>query len=154
MSNPPEGMNTITPQMIVSDSRAAMALYERAFGATIGMVMEMPGTDGIMHAEFKIGDSTIFISDEMPQMPRKAPSGDISPVAFYLYVDDVDAVYQKAVDHGLEGVSEPEDMFWGDRTAVLHDPFGYNWTLAQQVRVVTPEDMQEGMKQMMSGASA
>lgn len=150
MSGIPTGMHSITPHLMVSDARAALALYQKAFGAEIVHVLEMPGTGIVMHASFKIGDSTLFISDEMPGGPRKAPGGNLTSVAFYLYTDDVDAAFIKTKAGGLDAVSEPEDMFWGDRTAVLHDSFGHNWTLATQLREVSPEEMAETMKQMAS----
>ncbi|MDG1417520.1 MAG: VOC family protein [Maricaulis sp.] len=148
MAKIPTGMHSITPHLMVKDARAALALYEKAFGAEIVHVLEMPGSGIVMHASFKIGDSTLFISDEMPGGPRKAPSGNMSSVAFYLYTKDVDAAFARAKTAGLDAMSEPEDMFWGDRTAVLHDPFGHNWTLATQLRDVSPEEMAETMKNM------
>lgn len=148
MTGIPTGMHSITPHLMVSDARAALELYQKAFGAEIIHVLELPGTKMIMHASFRIGDSTMFISDEIPGGPRKAPAGNLSSVAFYLYSDDVDAAFIKAKAGGLDAVSEPEDMFWGDRTAVLHDPFGHNWTLATQLREVSPDEMAETMKQM------
>tara|TARA_R110002096_G_scaffold126381_1_gene273192 strand:- start:1260 stop:1502 length:243 start_codon:yes stop_codon:yes gene_type:complete len=75
------------------------------------------------------------------------PTGK-SSAAFYVYVDDVDAAYAKAMSAGMEGVSAPEDMFWGDRTGVLHDGFGQNWTLATFQREVSPEEMGEIMTKM------
>ena len=152
MSGIPEGMSTVTPQMVVSNAKAALAIYEKALGAETQFIMEMPGTDLVMHASFKIGTSIMFISDEMPGGPRKAPVDGLASVAFYLHVDDVDAAYKTGIEGGFEGVSEPENMFWGDRTAVLHDPYGYNWTLATRVKEVGPEDMAEAIKNMASAS--
>jgi PhnB protein len=145
----PEGMNTVTPHLVVKDARAALALYEKSLGAEILHVLEMPGSGKVMHAGFKIGDSMLFISDEIPGMPREAPTDRTASVAFYVHVSDVDDVFQTAKTGGFEAVSEPEDMFWGDRTAVLNDQFGHNWTLATQIKVVSPEEMQAAIKTMM-----
>lgn len=149
MTGIPQGMHAVTPHLMVKDAKAALALYEKTLGAETIFVLEMPGGGPVMHAEFKIGDSHLFISDEMPGSPRKAPATDLASVAFYLYVDDVDQAYQTAIDGGLSSVSEPEDMFWGDRTAVLQDSFGHNWTLATFQKQVSPEEMTEAMKKMM-----
>jgi PhnB protein len=149
MSESPEGMNTVTPHLVVKDARAALALYEKSLGAEVLHVLEMPGTGKIMHAGFKIGDSTLFISDEIPGMPREAPTDTTASVSFYVHVSDVDDAFRTAQLGGLLAVSEPEDMFWGDRTAVLNDQFGHNWTLATQIRVVSPEEMQAAVNTMM-----
>jgi len=150
MSKRPEGFHTVTPYFMVAGAKSAIELYKSAFGAETKMVMELPGTDMVMHGELKIGDSMLFISDPAPGTDREPPAkGTLSSNAFYLYVEDVDAAFSHAVAAGMAGVSEPEDMFWGDRTAVLNDGFGYNWTLACHVRDVSEEEMGEVMKEMM-----
>jgi len=149
MSKKPEGFQSITPHFMVEGAARAIELYKAAFGAETMMVMNMPGTDMVMHGELKIGDSMMFISDPAPDTDRQPPAeGTVSSSAFYHYVDDVDAVYAQAVEAGMTGVSAPEDMFWGDRTAVLSDGYGYNWTLACHVRDVSEEEMAAIMKQM------
>lgn len=152
MNKRPEGFSAITPVFMVEGAKKAIERYKAAFGAETVMMMEMPGTDMVMHGELKIGDSMMFISDPVPGTDRQAPAeGTLSSGAFYHYVDDVDAVYKQALDAGMTGVNEPEDMFWGDRTAVLHDGFGYNWTLACHVRDVSEEEMAKAMKAMAEG---
>jgi PhnB protein len=148
MTGIPQGMHSVTPHLMVSNAREALAQYSKAFGAETLLVLEMPGTDIVMHAEFKIGNSVLFISDETPDTPRRAPEGT-SSVAFYLYVDDVDALYARAVAGGLTSVSEPADMFWGDRTSVVTDSFGHNWTLATHQKDVSQEEMDAAMKSFM-----
>lgn len=145
----PEGFATITPHIVVSDAKKAIALYEKALGARTVGVMTMPGSDKVMHAGLRIGTSALFVQDELDQFPRKAPTGTAS-AAFYLYVDDADAAYRRAVDAGMTSQSAPEDSFWGDRTAVVNDPFGYNWTFAHRVREVSPEEMNRAMEAMMA----
>lgn len=142
-----ENMHSVTPHFMVDGADRAIALYEQALGAELMGRIEMPGTGTVMHAMFKIGNSMMFISDPVPNSERKPPSGTASS-AFYTYVDDVDVAYAKAVEAGMEGISAPEDMFWGDRTAVLNDGFGYNWTLATFQREVSPEEMSEVMSKM------
>lgn len=146
-NNIPENMNSVTPVFMVDGADKAIALYERALGAELVGRIEMPGTGTVMHAMFRVGNSMMFISDPVPDSDRTPPTG-MSSAAFYVYVDDVDAAYAKAMEAGMEGVSAPEDMFWGDRTAVLHDGFGYNWTLATFQREVSPEEMAEVMEKM------
>ena len=143
----PEGFHTITPLIVVGDGNKALELYEKAFGAQIIGKLNAPGSDAIMHAMLKIGSSMLFLCDESPQMGMMAPS-DEAGTRFYLYVEDVDAAHTRAIEAGLSEQSAPEDMFWGDRTAVSQDPWGHRWTLATHVRDVTPEDMAEAMKAM------
>ncbi|MBB4659372.1 VOC family protein [Parvularcula dongshanensis] len=129
--------------MVVKDTKTALALYEKAFGARLGDVMEHDGA--VLHASFELQGNTVFINDDLEMMPRRMHDG-VQSVGFYVYFDDVDAAHKQAVDAGCEGLNEPSDMFWGDRTSVVKDPFGYVWTLAQQVRQMTPEEMEEARK--------
>jgi len=124
--------------MTLRDPKAAIALYEKALGATTTMVMD--GPDGsIMHAELSIAGSTIMLSAEWPGM-SEAPKGR-SPVNFMLYVSDVDEALKTATAAGMSVTSEPENMFWGDRNAKVADGHGYEWTLAQQIEKVSPEEI-------------
>ena len=143
----PEGFSTITPHIVVSDANGAMALYEKALGAERMGAMPMKGTNKIMHAAMKLGTSVLFLQDELEQFPRKAPKGTAS-TAFYLYIEDCDKAYEKAIKGGMKSLSKPEDMFWGDRTAVASDPYGYNWTFATHVKDVSPADMEKAMAEM------
>ena len=140
----PQGYHTITPSLTVGDAPKAIDFYKRAFGAEERF--RMPGPDGkIMHAELKIGDSSIMLADEMPEMGGKSPAayGGTS-VAFYLYVQDVDAFWKRAVAAGARITMPLADMFWGDRMGKLEDPFGHAWTPAQHVKDLTPEEIQKG----------
>lgn len=143
----PEGFHTITTFIVVGDGNAALALYEKAFGAEVTGKLTMPGSGIIMHAMLKIGTSMLFLCDENANMGMMAPK-DEAGTRFYLYVEDVDAVHKRALDAGLSEQAAPQDMFWGDRTAVLQDPWGHRWTLATHVKDVTPEDMAQAMKAM------
>lgn len=147
MTKMPEGFHAVTPHFVVSNARQAIDLYKAALGAEEVTIMQAPGSDMIMHAAIKVGNSMMFLSDPFPGGDREPPAeGTLSSNAFYHYVADVDAAYGKAVAAGMTGKSEPEDMFWGDRTAVVADGFGYNWTLATFVREASDEEMAEAMK--------
>ena len=138
---------SITPHLIVSPARDAMAFYAQAFGAKRGLVMDGPG-GVIMHAELKIGDSIVMLADEQPPMTphasaRKSPrnmGGTTSAVM--LYVKDADATYAKAVAAGATGVMPPMDMFWGDRFGQVEDPFGHVWSIATHLKDMTAKEMQ------------
>lgn len=152
MTKMPEGFHAITPHFVVSDARKAIDLYKAALGAEEVEIMQAPGSDVIMHAAIKVGNSMMFLSDPFPGGDREPPEdGTLSSNAFYHYVDDVDAAYAKAVEAGMAGKSEPEDMFWGDRTAVLSDGFGYNWTLATFVREASEEEIENALKSFAAG---
>ncbi|WP_299490260.1 VOC family protein [Acaryochloris sp. IP29b_bin.137] len=151
MDYKPAGFRTVTPNATYRDTKAAIELYKRALGLTVDMLLEIPGGT-VMHVSATIGDSQFFMSDEFEGSPRQAPDPK-SPVAFYLYLPDVDASYRQAMGAGMTCVSEPEDMFWGDRTATVMDPFGYAWTLATQIKEVPPQDAIARFNQMMAKAS-
>src|SRR5580765_7162003 len=112
----PDGYQTITPNLTIKDAAKAIDFYKKAFAAE--EIMRMPGPGGkIMHAELKIGSSRIMLADEMPEMGCMAPSpSGGSPVGFYVYVENVDAAFKRAVDAGAMAKMPPADMFWGDRT--------------------------------------
>jgi uncharacterized glyoxalase superfamily protein PhnB len=140
VSKIPEGFSTITPSLIVADAAKAIDLYVKAFGAKELYRMPVPKTGKIMHACIQIGSSKLFIADVNPQMPTPSNS------SFYLYFDNVDAVFQKATKAGLRETSSVQDMFWGDRVGSVKDPFGNQWTLATHVREVSQKEMEEAQK--------
>ena len=142
----PAMYGSITPHLIVSPARDAVAFYVQAFGARPGMLMDGPG-GVIMHAELKIGDSIVMLADEQPPMSPQA-SARQSPKnlggtasAVMLYVKDADATYAKAVAAGATGVMPPIDMFWGDRFGQIEDPFGHVWSIATHLKDMTPKEM-------------
>jgi PhnB protein len=142
----PKGYHTITPNLVIRDAAKAIDFYKKAFGAE--ETVRMPGPGGkVMHAELKIGDSIVMLGDEMPEMGSKSPKAyGGSPVSFYVYVEKVDAAWKRAVDAGAKTVKPLADMFWGDRTGWLEDPFGHLWSLAQHVKDITPEEMKKGQE--------
>ena len=149
MSAIPQGYHSVTPSLTVHDGAAALDFYVRAFGAV--EVFRMPEPSGkIMHAEFTIGDSRLMLSDEYPDYGSVAPEPDKGGL-FMIYVTDVDAAFEQAVAAGATPVQAPTDMFWGDRSGKVHDPYGYRWTLASDVRDVSHEDMEAAAKAWAEG---
>ena len=135
------------PYMTVKDPRAAMALYEKALGATTTYVME--GPDGsVMHAEMSVGGQRLMLSGEWPGM-TSAPEGR-SPVNFMLYVENADDALSKAVNAGMIKVSDGEDMFWGDRTARANDGHGYEWTFAHTFEEVSDDEIKKRAADFMA----
>ena len=142
----PEGMHSITPHLVCDGAARAVEFYQEAFGATGAATML--GPDGrVMHAQVTIGDSKVMLVDENREFGMLSPKSlNGSPVTIHLYVDDTDAVYQRAVGAGAKAVMPPADMFWGDRYGVLDDPFGHRWSIATHQRDLSPAEMQEAMK--------
>jgi PhnB protein len=140
----PEGFHTATPSLVVNDAAKAIEFYKKAFGAEERM--QMPGPGGkIIHAEIKIGDSIIFLSDEIPGMGGKSPQSVGGYTGgMYLYVPDVDAVFAEAVAAGGKPNGGVNDMFWGDRLGHFVDPFGHSWTVATHVADLTEQEMEKG----------
>jgi PhnB protein len=144
MSNPvrpiPEGYHAITPAITCKNAAKAIDFYKDVLGASEIMRMQGPG-GMVTHAELRIGDSVIFVSDEFPGM-AVAPSGS-GPASSYLflYTDNVDKVYNRAVSAGCRVDMPLDNMFWGDRYGKVTDPFGHHWGLAQHVEDVAPEEM-------------
>jgi len=142
----PLGYHTVTPSLFVRNGAEAIDFYKKALGAEERM--RMAGPDGkIGHAELKIGDSIIFLSDENPGFGTKSPQslGGISG-ALYLYVEDVDKAFQRAIDAGASVKMPVADMFWGDRVGNFVDPYGHSWTLSTHTQDLTAQEMEEGAK--------
>ena len=150
----PEGYNTVSPYLAVDDADAAIEYYKQAFGAE--ETMRMKGPDGkVGHAELKIGDSHVMLSDPFPQAstsPPKELGGTTGSI--FMYVEDVDSVVQQAVDAGGTVTMEVQDMFWGDRFGSVTDPFGHTWSIATHVEDVPPDEMEERSKAAMAAMSA
>ncbi len=146
----PEGSHTVTPYLALRDAARALDFYKKAFGAEEIMRMPMPG-GGIMHAEIRIGDSQVMLSDEFPGAGVKSPeSAGTTTASLYLYVEDVDAAFHRAVAAGARPVMPPADMFWGDRYASVADPFGHQWGIATHKEDVPPEEMKRRGAEWMS----
>jgi PhnB protein len=151
----PDGYRTVTPYLVIRDAAKAIEFYKKAFGATELMSMPMP--DGkIAHAEIKIGDSMIMISDENLAWGTKSPQTlNGSPVGIFLYVPDVDATFKQAIASGATETMAVADQFWGDRYGKVRDPFGHQWNIATHVEDLTPDEIGErAAKAMAPGAGS
>jgi len=150
----PDGFNAVTPYLTVKDPREAIVFYKRVFGARERMLMPMP--DGqIAHAEIQIADSIIMLGCECPDHGGVSPQTlGGSPVGLALYVENVDDVFNRAVNAGATSKEPVENKFWGDRAGSLTDPFGHKWTLLTHVEDVSPDEMKNRMAQAFAMASA
>ena len=149
----PQGYHSVTPNLVVAGAVQAIDFYKKAFGAE--EIMRFPGPDGkIMHAELRIGDSVVMLADEMPDQGSRGPKtlGGAS-VAFFIYGDNVDASWKRALDAGATVVMPLADQFWGDRSGCVEDPFGHRWWLAQHVQDLTPEEMQKAADEFFAQAA-
>jgi PhnB protein len=149
----PEGYHSVTPYLFIKGAASAIEFYKNVFGAT--EVMRMPAPNGqIMHAELRIGDSIVMLSDENPQVGALSPRS-IGGTAggLNVYIADVDAVTQKAVDAGAKLVRPVKDQFYGDRSSSIIDPFGHMWSVATHVEDVGPEEMRKRAAAAMSQAA-
>lgn len=138
----PEGYHTITPYLIVDDASKAIVFYKKAFGAT--EIYRLEGPEGkVGHAEIQIGNSRLMLADEFPNMGARSPKTlGGSPISILLYVEDVDAMIQRAESAGAKVTRAVKDQFYGDRSGQLEDPFGHVWTVATHKEDLSPEEME------------
>ena len=137
----PDGYHSISPALTCRNASQAIDFYKKVFGAK--EIMRMPGPGGIvMHAELKIGDSNIFLNDEIPGMASAPTPGSGNPVYLFLYTEDVDRVFEAAVAEGSKVTMPLENQFWGDRYGKIVDPYGHMWGLAQHVEDVAPKELE------------
>lgn len=142
MVNPiPEGYPRVTPYLIIDGAAAAIDFYKSVLGATERMRME--GPDGkVGHAELEIGNSVIMLADEHPEMDAIGPKTvGGTPVSLHVYVEDADAVFERAIEGGAKALRGVEDKFYGDRSGSFEDPFGHHWHVATHVEDIPPEEM-------------
>jgi PhnB protein len=144
----PDGMPAITPHLICAGAAEAIEFYKKAFGAT--ETGRLPGASGrLMHASVTMFGSPVFLVDEMPEYGSHGPLAlKGSPVTIHLSVENADAVFERVVKAGASVVMPLQDTFWGARYGIVADPFGHRWSIATQIRDVTPAEMQEAMKKM------
>lgn len=147
----PEGYHSVTPYLLIDGATEAIRFYEQAFGAT--EVLRMPMGDKVAHAEVKIGNSHIMLSDEWPDMDLLGPlKRGGATASLMIYLADVDEAFARALEAGATQERPPEDQFWGDRMGTVIDPFGHRWTLATHLEDVSEEEMQRRMAEAFQGA--
>jgi PhnB protein len=147
----PDTYRRVTPHLTIDGAADAIDFYKSVFGASERMRMAMP--DGtIVHAEIEIGDSVIMISEpDLPTTLEPSPKSlGGSPVALFVYVEDVDEVFPRAVEAGAKTVVEPELHFYGDRVATFDDPYGHRWNIGTHIEDVAPEELGHRAAQLMS----
>jgi PhnB protein len=141
----PEGFHTVTPQLIVDNAAQAIDWYKKALGAEEKARAAAP--DGkIMHAELQIGNSRIMLNDAMGGA-RSAKALGGTPITLWVYVPDCDALFNRAIAAGAKVAPGPmgqlADQFWGDRTGIVTDPYGYQWTIATRKQEFSREEMEQ-----------
>ena len=134
----PEGMHTLTTQLAVDGAAEALEFYKRAFGAEELSRAPDPSGKKIWHSAVRIGDSTLFVNDVFPDM-----GGGPQHAHLWLYTDNVDAAWKRAVDAGCTIRMPLSDMFWGDRMGTVSDRWGNQWSLSQRIKEMTPDEMKK-----------
>lgn len=139
----PAGYHSVTPYLIIKDAARAIEFYKQVFGASELMRLTTPAGK-VGHAEIKIGDSPIMLADEFPEMNIRSPQmlGG-SPVSLMLYVENVDALFPRAIAAGAKVIRPVKDQFYGDRSGTIEDPFGHTWTISTHTEDVPPDDMEK-----------
>jgi PhnB protein len=148
----PAGYPRVTPYLCCRDAGAAIDFYKQVLGAVERMRMPGDTPDSVGHAELEIGTGLVMLADEFPDhgfLSPKAVGG--TPVTIHVYVDDVDAVFAKALAAGATATREVENQFYGDRSGQFEDPFGHRWNVASHVEDVSPEEMERRMADLAPG---
>jgi len=147
----PEGYPRVTPYLCVDGANAAIEFYVKVLGAKERMRMPAPGGK-VGHAELEIGDSLIMLADEFPEMDIRGPKSiGGTPVTVSVYVEDVDRVFERAVQSGAKALRPVENQFYGDRSGQFVDPFGHRWSVATHVEDVAPDEMAKRAAKVMAG---
>ena len=139
----PEHLHTVTPRLVVANGAAAIAFYAKAFGAQpIGERFTGPGGE-LIHAEIRIGNSVVMITEDAVDGPVSSPQrlGGKVTCVMALYWEDVDAAWERAVAAGAEVIYPLEDQFYGERGGRVRDPFGQQWMMSQHIEDVSPQEM-------------
>ncbi len=149
----PDGFHTVTPYLIVRDAASALEFYKKAFGA-VETLRHLGPTGKVMHAQIRVGSSPLMLSEEFPDVGTRGPQSLGGTAVFlYLYVEDADSWYQRAVAAGAQVVRPLNDEFYGDRAGTVGDPFGHVWTIASRKEDLTPEETQRRLMAFMGPAS-
>jgi PhnB protein len=146
-ANPiPEGFHSLTPMIVCKGAIEAIEFYKRAFGAE--ELTRLVAPDGsLLHASIRIGNSILMLTEECPPMGARDPRGlGGSPVTIHLAVADADAAFARATAAGATALMPVSEMFWGARYGVFTDPYGHSWSVATQVKDLTPAEIEAGMR--------
>jgi uncharacterized glyoxalase superfamily protein PhnB len=144
----PEGLHSITPNLVVDGASEAIEFYKRAFGAEELMRAPDPTGKKVWHANLRIGDSCFFVNDTAPEMGATA-----TPSSLWIYAPDVDAVFARATKAGGKPAMPPQDMFWGDRMATVIDKWGNRWNLATHIKDLTPDELKKAQDAFLAEAA-
>ncbi|MBN9504330.1 MAG: hypothetical protein BGO01_08435 [Armatimonadetes bacterium 55-13] len=140
----------LTPYIVTKDAAAAIAFYEKAFGAVARDIAKTPDGSKIMNAQLVFGNSVLMLNDEFPEYGAFGPQPDAPlPITIHIDSQNVDAEWERAVAAGCEVTMPLADMFWGDRYGQLRCPFGYRWSMGQKVASPSDEEMMEGARKAM-----
>ena len=140
----PEGFHSITPSFTFKDSMKAMEFYKKAFGAKVLSVFPALTGKGVMHATIEIGNSIVMMADEGLGPCKSAETLGDAPNTFWIYTENVDAFFKRAVQAGAKETMPVGEQFWGDRMGQLKDPFGYCWAVATKTRNLSNEEVRKG----------
>jgi uncharacterized glyoxalase superfamily protein PhnB len=149
----PDGYHSLTPFIAVSDGPKAIEFYQSVFGAEVISRQDLPD-GGVAHAELKFGNSMLQLSDEMPQIGLRAPTGEWVHSSLVHYVPDVDATYAKAIEAGARSVEEVQTFLTGDRYGTVIDPFGHRWALMTRVEDVSREEADRRINEWLAAGGS
>lgn len=151
----PADREGLIPHLVCDPCTEAIEFYKKAFDAEEVGRVGAPGSDKVMHAAMLIAGKPIFLADDFPEYCEGKSSSPKTlggtPVTIHRYVEDCDAAVKQAVDAGATVTMPPGDMFWGDRYAVVVDPFGHTWSFATRIAEPTPDEVKQAMDQMFAG---
>jgi len=146
----PTGFHTLTPHITVRNADQALEFYKKAFGAEVQNIARMPNGK-VMHAALQIGDSKLMLNEESPEFGALSPlSTGGSGVMLHIYLENVDAAFDRAVSAGAEVKMPLMDQFWGDRYGIVADPYGHKWSLATHIKDMSAEEMQLAQDEAMA----
>ncbi len=145
-------MNTVTTHLVFNGNcRQAIEFYKKVFGASLeGEIMDGPDGKTVMHALMRFGNTPMMMADAMPGSWQKGPTDHVT-ASLFMYVDDCDALYNKALSQGCTVEYPMMDTFWGDRLGNIRDPFGHAWGIATHKWEMTPEEMAKGQEEWLKG---
>jgi PhnB protein len=140
----PDGYHSINIYLVVRNAENTIQFYKKAFGAEERFRMHGPDGKTIMHADLKIGDSVFMLTEESPDMKALSPESICgSPVSMYVYVKDVDTIFNQAISDGATVLKPVKDQFYGDRSGYLRDPFGHLWSIATHKKDLSPDELRK-----------